>query len=65
MLDLKELKKTSTLEVKSAEHGASSTLEIATAIGLSVSRTRDYLREMVKDKSIKSVGANRNRYYEL
>ncbi len=48
-----------------SEHGASSTLEIAVAIGLSVSRTRDYLREMVKDKSIKSVGANRNRYYEL
>ena len=48
-----------------SEHGASSTLEIAAAIGLSVSRTRDYLREMVKDKSIKSVGANRNRYYEL
>ena len=41
------------------------TSEIAEAIGLRTSRTRDYLRKMVDDHVIIAKGENRNRLYML
>ena len=39
--------------------------EIAEAINLKLSRTRDYLGELVKDGFIIAEGSNRNRIYRL
>ena len=47
------------------EHGKSKTQDIAEHIGLKISRTKDYLSELVEDGKIKSNGANKNRTYSL
>ena len=39
--------------------------EVAEAINLKSSRTRDYLAELVKEGAITAEGSNRNRVYKL
>ena len=39
--------------------------DVAEAIGLKSSRTRDYLAELVKEGAITAEGSNRNRIYRL
>ena len=39
--------------------------EIAEILGLQVSRSREYLSEMIKEGVLESEGANRNRRYRL
>ena len=41
------------------------TRDVAEAIGLKPSRTRDYLGELVKEGIIITEGSNRNRVYKL
>lgn len=48
-----------------AEHDEARSQDIATYIGLKVSRTRDYLSELVEDGKITPNGANKNRTYSL
>lgn len=45
------------------EHPESGTKEIATNVGLKISRTRDYLSILAKEGKITATGANRNRKY--
>ena len=48
-----------------AEHDEARSQDIATYIGLKVSRTRDYLSELVEEGKITPNGANKNRTYSL
>lgn len=46
-------------------HPCSKSQDIAELLGLKISRTKDYLGELVEEGRIKSNGANRNRTYSL
>ena len=45
------------------EKGSAKAIEVSEFIGLSPSRTRDYLKELVSDGHLKTSGANKNRIY--
>ena len=45
------------------EKGSAKAIEVSEFIGLSPSRTRDYLKELVSDGHLKTSGANKNRVY--
>lgn len=47
------------------EHEEARSQEIADVIGLKISRTKDYITELVEDGKIVSNGANKNRTYSL
>jgi len=48
-----------------AEHEEARSQEIADVIGLKISRTKDYITELVEEGKIVSNGANKNRTYSL
>ena len=48
-----------------ADHDVARSQEIADVIGLKISRTRDYISELVEEGKIVSNGANKNRTYSL
>ncbi|WP_290760958.1 winged helix-turn-helix domain-containing protein, partial [Fibrobacter sp. UBA4297] len=48
-----------------AEHEEARSREIADVIGLKISRTKDYITELVEEGKIVSNGANKNRTYSL
>jgi predicted HTH transcriptional regulator len=48
-----------------AEHGEARSQEIANFIGLKISRTKDYISELVEEGEIVPNGANKNRTYSL
>lgn len=48
-----------------AEHEEARSREIADIIGLKISRTKDYITELVEEGKIVSNGANKNRTYSL
>ena len=48
-----------------AEHEEARSQEIADFIGLKISRTKDYISELVEDEKIVPNGANKNRTYSL
>lgn len=48
-----------------AEHEEAHSREIADVIGLKISRTKDYITELVEEGKIVSNGANKNRTYSL
>ena len=47
------------------EHAEARTQEISLYIGLKLSRTKDYLSELVEEGNIIANGANKNRTYSL
>ena len=47
------------------EHGEAGTQDISLYIGLKLSRTKDYLSELVEEGNIIANGANKNRTYSL
>ena len=47
------------------EHASAKTSEISEILQLQVSRTRDYLSELVKEGILESEGGNKNRIYKL
>lgn len=47
------------------EHAEARTQEISLYIGLKLSRTKDYLSELVEERNIIANGANKNRTYSL
>ncbi|MBR4435386.1 MAG: putative DNA binding domain-containing protein [Clostridia bacterium] len=47
------------------DHPEGKTADIAEHLGLKLSRTRDYLKELVDEGVIEAVGANKNRKYRL
>lgn len=47
------------------EHAEARTQEISLYIGLKLSRTKDYLSELVEEGTIIANGANKNRTYSL
>ena len=47
------------------EHAETRTQEISLYIGLKLSRTKDYLSELVEEGNIIANGANKNRTYSL
>ena len=48
-----------------AKHTESRSVDISQCIGLKLSRTKDYLSELVEDGKIVANGANKNRTYAL
>ena len=48
-----------------AEHEEARSQEITDVIGLKISRTKDYITELVEEGKIVSNGANKNRTYSL
>ena len=47
------------------DHAEAKTAEIAAYIGLKLSRTRDYLNELIAEDIVVAEGGNRNRTYRL
>lgn len=47
------------------DHPDGRTANIAEYLGLRLSRTRDYLKELVDECIVEAVGANKNRKYRL
>ncbi len=48
-----------------AEHEEARSQEISAYIGLKISRTKDYITELVEEGKITPNGANKNRTYSL